>query len=218
MTCDAARHRRRSIRLQGYDDRRAGANFVTIVAQDRVCQFGAVVEGVMVPSEAGRMVRAVWAALPAFYPGVVLDAFALMPNHLPGIVILTGGTGDGNGLVAVDRGADGRGALWPGMGQARGPAPMVAGGGPDGLSLADAVHRFKTLTTKLYADRVHSDGWPAFRGRLWQRDYCEHSIRGDAALDAIRRSVDENPWRWDLDPESPLRWERDPENPGRRPP
>ena len=33
-------HRRRSIRLKGYDYSQPGANFVTIVTQDRLCLFG----------------------------------------------------------------------------------------------------------------------------------------------------------------------------------
>ena len=36
-------HRRRSIRLKGYDYSQPGANFVTIVTQDRLCLFGDVV-------------------------------------------------------------------------------------------------------------------------------------------------------------------------------
>lgn len=38
-------HRRRSIRLQGYDYSQAGAYFVTICAQDRECLFGEIQNG-----------------------------------------------------------------------------------------------------------------------------------------------------------------------------
>ena len=57
------RHHRRSIRLKGYDYSLAGAYFVTISTQDRVCVFGDVVAGVMRLNEAGRMVSTEWGAL-----------------------------------------------------------------------------------------------------------------------------------------------------------
>jgi REP element-mobilizing transposase RayT len=69
--------------------------------------------------------------------------------------------------------------------------------------LGDVIRCFKMLTTRRYAERVHRDGWPPFRNRLWQRDYYDHIVRGDRTLDAIRRYIVENPARWDTDPENP---------------
>lgn len=83
-----------------------------------------------------------------------------------------------------------------GPGQARGPAPTR-------LSLADVVHRFKTMTTKRYADGVKQSGWPPFRRRLWQHNYYEHIIRDESALNRLRCYIDENPLRWASDEENP---------------
>jgi hypothetical protein len=47
MTYDPEKHRRRSIRLRGYDYARAGAYFVTICAQDRQRLFGEIRDGEM---------------------------------------------------------------------------------------------------------------------------------------------------------------------------
>ena len=114
----------------------------------------------------------------------------------------------------------------PDSGQARGPAPtaislgdteislgdtaMSLGHTPMSLghtpmSLGDVVHRFKTMTTKRYADGVKQSGWATFQGRLWQRNYYEHIIRDEPALDRIRRYIDENPLRWAFDAENPQR-------------
>src|SRR3990167_1711854 len=82
-------HHRRSIRLKGYDYSQAGVYFVTICAQERECLFGEVVHGEMVLNEAGARVQAVWDELPCHYPGVKLDAFAIMPNHVHAVVMLT---------------------------------------------------------------------------------------------------------------------------------
>jgi putative transposase len=84
------RHHRRSIRLKGYDYSQAGAYFVTICTQDRACLFGDVVNGEMLLNAAGRMVQTVWDDVPNHYPGVELDAFVVMPNHVHGIVVVAG--------------------------------------------------------------------------------------------------------------------------------
>ena len=42
---------------------------------------------------AGEMVRAVWDDIPHFYPEVDVDAFAVMPNHIHGIILLGVGAG-----------------------------------------------------------------------------------------------------------------------------
>src|SRR5258706_14892647 len=81
---------RRSIRLKNYDYRQAGAYFVTIVAQDRKCLFGDVVDGTMQLNAAGQMIQSVWDALSAKYPSVETDLSVVMPNHFHGVVVLVG--------------------------------------------------------------------------------------------------------------------------------
>ncbi len=88
MPYDPSRHHRRSIRLRGYDYALPGAYFVTICAQGRACLFGEVVGGEMRLSQGGLMIWDVWEGLPGHYPGVALDAFVVMPNHVHGIIVL----------------------------------------------------------------------------------------------------------------------------------
>ncbi len=214
MACDPEKHHRRSIRLKGYDYSQAGAYFITICTQDRACLFGDVVDGVIRLDEAGQMIQSVWDEIPAFYPGVDTDTFVVMPNHVHGIIVLVGATPRGR-PVSFDH---------PTLGQAQGPAPTVgdaasgqaqgvapavgdaASGQAQGpaptLSVPDVVHRFKTLTTKRYADGVKQSGWVPFRGRLWQRNYYEHIIRDEESLNRIRQYVLENPIRWAFDREN----------------
>jgi hypothetical protein len=40
---------------------------------------------------------------------------------------------------------------------------------------------------------------------VWQRNYYEHIIRNEQALERIRRYIFTNPLRWDLDLENPAR-------------
>jgi REP element-mobilizing transposase RayT len=204
MPFDPERRHRRSIRLKGYDYHQAGAYFVTVCTQDRACLFGEVIGGEMRLNEAGQMVHDIWNDLPSFYPGVQTDAFIVMPNHMHGIIILVG-AGPRACLAQPPVGADPR--VCPhqqpqGTGQPQGVAPTLA--------LPDVVHRFKTMTTKRYADGVKQLGWEPFRGRLWQRNYYEHIIRDEKSLNRIREYIVTNPMRWAIDNENPNREGVDP--------
>jgi REP element-mobilizing transposase RayT len=90
MVMNRGKHHRRSIRLKGYDYTQAGAYFVTICTQDRACLFGDVVDGQMRVNECGQVVADSWLWLSVRYLHVDLDEWVVMPNHLHGIIILTG--------------------------------------------------------------------------------------------------------------------------------
>jgi REP element-mobilizing transposase RayT len=215
------RHHRRSIRLKGYDYRQAGAYFVTVCTQDRSFLFGEMVHGEMRLNDAGKMVYDVWNDLPAFYPGVQTDAFIVMPNHIHGIIILVGADPrvcpDADPRVCPGQPSVGVGpCAYPDSCPRayRGEPPVGVGpraypGQPQGVAptmgLPDVVHRFKTMTTKRYADGVKRLGWEPFRGRLWQRNYYEHIIRNEESLNRIREYILTNPMRWALDRENPHR-------------
>ena len=81
-------HKRRSIRLKGYAYSSAGAYFVTICAQDRECLFGGIEKGEMILNDAGKMIRTIWDEIPKYYPGIAIDVFQMMPNHVHGIIIV----------------------------------------------------------------------------------------------------------------------------------
>lgn len=175
MKYDPDKHHRRSIRLRGYDYAQAGGYFVTIVTRDRACLFGEVVNGEMRLNDSGGLIHSVWDELPDHYPGVESDAFVVMPNHIHGVVMLVSDVGAGPcACPNKDK---------PESGQPQGVAPTMST-----ISLPDVVHRFKTLTTKRYIDGVKLLGWPPFAGRLWQRNYYEHIVRGENELNRIRES------------------------------
>ena len=83
---DPQRMHRRSIRLPGYDYSSEGMYFVTICTAGRVCLFGDVVNGVMVPNMLGHVAQAEWRRSAEIRPEIEIDAFVVMPNHLHGIV------------------------------------------------------------------------------------------------------------------------------------
>lgn len=50
-------HKRKSIRLKGYDYSQAGKYFITTCCQHKKCLFGDVVNGEMIINDAGKMVE-----------------------------------------------------------------------------------------------------------------------------------------------------------------
>ena len=81
-------HHRRSIRLKAYDYSTAGAYFVTIVTQERLCLFGDVADGEAQLTDAGVMIQQIWHAIPDRFPTIEMDEFVVMPNHVHGILII----------------------------------------------------------------------------------------------------------------------------------
>lgn len=84
-------HRHRSLRLLDYDYSQAGAYFLTICTDQRLYHLGSILDGSVVLAPPGQVAQEVWESLPDRFPGVELDAFVLMSNHLHGILVLLEG-------------------------------------------------------------------------------------------------------------------------------
>jgi putative transposase len=188
----AIKPQRRSLRLPHYDYSQAGAYFLTICTTGRKCLFGEIADGEMYLSDSGRMVESIWNEISHHYSGINVDAFVMMPNHIHGIIIL--GLGAGPRACPEERQR---------MGQPQGVAPTIA--------LPDVVHRFKSFSTAKYRKGVAQNNWPAFPGRLWQRNYYEHVIRNEDELNKIREYIQMNPAKWAFDRENPETSQRQPE-------
>ncbi|NWA63121.1 transposase [Pantoea sp. B9002] len=81
--------RRKNTRLPYYDYTSQGAYFITIVTHLRAPLFGYIENSILIPSSIGLTAKQEWFAISSRIPGVKLDAFVLMPNHLHGIIWLT---------------------------------------------------------------------------------------------------------------------------------
>ena len=176
-------HHRRSIRLRGYDYTQAGAYFVTMVVQGRLCLFGDVIGAEMRLNEAGEMAHRVWEALPHRFPGVEMGPSVVMPNHIHTITVLHGTVGA------------------PLVGAQSTPNRATTRVAP---TLGDVIGAYKSLTTVEYVGGVQARGWTRFRDRLWQRNYYEHIVRDDESLGRIEGYILDNPANWSLDEENPL--------------
>jgi len=190
------KHRRRSIRLSGYDYSQPGAYFVTICTLNRACLFGDIVNGVMQLNPIGRMVQECWRAIPQHFPHVVLDAFVVMPNHVHGILVIVEKTNAGAAHSAGAMRSVGATHASPLQNDNTPTRPR----GPKRQSIASIVGSFKSAVTKCINEYRGTPGAP-----VWQRNYYEHIIRTEESLNRIREYILQNPLRWHLDRENPER-------------
>lgn len=174
-------YQRRALRLRGYDYAQPGAYFVTICTRKRSCLLGDVADGKMILNDYGRGVEACWTTISNHFPHAQLDAYVVMPNHVHGIITIAKAVG------------------------ARFPRPrgINEGGETPPLrepTLGKMVAYFKYQSAKRINVLRHTAGEP-----LWQRNYYEHVIRDEVALNRIRQYIAENPARWPEDAENPVR-------------
>jgi REP element-mobilizing transposase RayT len=189
MAYDPQTHHRRSIRLRGYDYSQAGAYFVTVCAHQKEHLFGQIVEGEMRTNEYGEIVRLYWKHLPRRHPGVQLDSFIVMPNHIHGIIIV-GAVHEPPKTAGVIHELPLRHAT----GAIR-KSPLRRR-----MLLPNVIGYFKMKTGKRINQLRARPG-----AAVWQRNYYEHIIRSEDELGKIREYIATNPLRWLSDPENPGR-------------
>ena len=88
MTRSLPKSHRRSIRLADYDYSQGGAYFVTICTHGRQSLFGNIVDSEMRLNEVGEIVQDVWLRTEEIRHEILLDTFAVMPNHFHGVVFI----------------------------------------------------------------------------------------------------------------------------------
>lgn len=172
---------RRSCRLQGYDYSQGGAYFITICVQNRECLFGGVADGEMHRTGAGQMVQTVWDEMVLRFNGLELDTFCVMPNHIHGLIVLSGRMGES--CIRPREKGDHKDRPY-------GTLPGTVG---------RIIQAFKSITTHEYSVGVKKSGWPQFQGKLWQRNYWDHIIRNETELNHVLKYIQDNPVQWESD-------------------
>lgn len=128
-------------------------------------------------NHSGECVAACWRAIPKHFELVRLDEFVVMPNHVHGI------------LFIIDVEATHTSPL---------QAPTGASG-PRRGSLSAIVGSFKSAASRQINELSRTAVGP-----VWQRNFYEHVIQGDAELTRIRQYIANNPVQWELDSDNPM--------------
>ena len=182
MTYDRELHHRQSIRWQEHDYAASGTYFVTICTADRACLFGDVLEGEMRVNALGRIVEDEWVRTDEIRSEVGIDVFAVMPNHLHGIVTIRPPESKvGEVTFRMERGGRQQGAC---------NAPLRRS--PN--SLGAVIAGFKASSTGRITLETNGDV-----ARVWQRGYYDRVIRTDEEFQAIAEYIVTNPERWQSD-------------------
>ena len=228
-------HHRRSIRLKRYDYTQRGAYFVTICTHQRNCLFGEIVDGEIKLNTNGEIARGSWLSIPRHFKNVELDEFVIMPNHLHGIIIIDSSEVVGEALANQDfsqlfsevvgealANQDFSQLFSEVAGEALANqdcskqqnlssqcfAPTVYTGetvkinGTKPQSLAAITQNYKSVSTRQINRMNKAKG-----NVIWQRNYYEHIIRNEEALNNIREYIVNNSINWVKDQENPANFQ-----------
>jgi putative transposase len=168
---------RKSPRLQGYDYAQAGAYFVTLCTHQRTNLFGEITsDGVMLLSEEGQIAQSCWDAIPQHFPGIELDAFVVMPNHVHGILVFD-----------IPKSGHGSAVSLPPKHHEEGFSKPIQG------SLSTIIRSYKSIVTRTIRQTQDTEMI------VWQGRFYDHVIRNESSLNHIRQYILTNPARWHED-------------------
>lgn len=156
---------------------------------DREFYFGEINNGEMELSEIGGIVADEWCKTEKIRPNIELDEWIIMPNHLHGIVVITGTitenetmiTGNDTTMVETPRRGVSTVPTQPPIPAPTPPHPTLK---PN--SLGSIIGQFKSVTTNKFTF-------------AWQPRFHDRIIRDQKSLNQIRKYIIENPLKWERD-------------------
>ena len=171
------RYRIPSARWQNWDYGSAGAYFITICTKNRLHHFGNIVDHKMYLSHTGLLADVVWHEIKNHAPGLTLDAFVVMPNHVHGIIILNGNENGHTGNAGQS------------------PPPITIGQqrfqNQGRNTLSSIIGSYKSAVTK-HANRLHLPN-------DWQARFHDHVIRNEEEFQKIAHYIQNNVSNWNDD-------------------
>ena len=190
------KYRNESIRAPWWDYSRNGAYFITINTKNREWFFGEIQNGIMNLSDVGQLANKFWLEIPDHFPGVILDAHIIMPNHMHGILVIDKmDYGDGDDTVRT-----------PKLG-----VPTDGTTTDVTTDITDTTnHRTEQASKKWkpqsvgviinqYKRKCTIDAWKINPGFAWQSRFHDHIIRNNDEFQRIRNYIINNPKNWETD-------------------
>jgi REP element-mobilizing transposase RayT len=158
---------RKNIRLRDYDFSSPGAYMVTICTIKRHQPIlGSLQNGLIKLSPLGKVISKRWSTIPEHFPGVSLDTWIIMPDHIHGILLF-------------ELSDTGEACLAPTTQPTSDKLP----------TLGAVIGSFKATVTRDVRKRGISNE------TIWQRGYYEHVLRNQVDLESAREYITQNPHR-----------------------
>ena len=168
--------KRKPNRLSYYNYSTPGAYFITLCVKDKKCLLGRIVGGgtfdapQLCPSKAG-IVAERYILSGNRIPGISVDKYVIMPNHIHLILIVEERCG-GTSRAPSPTGAEG--------GTSRAPSPT-------NQAIPHFVSTYKRFCNKDLGENI------------FQRSYHDHVIRNERDYLRIWQYIDTNPAKWQED-------------------
>ena len=127
-----------------------------------------------------------------------LDAFAVMPNHVHGVIIIkdeptTADVGPAfKPTFPTTATADVGAGFQPAF-------PSAATSKRHGVP--EVIRAFKTFSARSINDIRGTSGVP-----VWQRGFYDRVMRSEAELNRVRTYIEDNPRKWSEDADNPANW------------
>ncbi|GIJ97399.1 hypothetical protein CAPN001_19680 [Capnocytophaga stomatis] len=192
-------HKRRSIRLKGYDYSREGLYFITVCCQNRTHYFGEIIDGKMQLNAIGEIAHNEWINTENVRKNIKIHTFIVMPNHFHAIIEIAhqcrGVLHTPNDVTLHTPNDDEKDVLHTPNDDEKGVlhtsnnekcvfnTPLRS----PSQTLGAIVRGYKSAVSK-------KTGFS-----LWQRNYYEHIIRNEESYFKIHEYIENNPTKWEAD-------------------
>lgn len=165
---------RKSMRLPEYDYSMPGAYFITACTKNRELLFDT--------PDAKGAIESAWNSILDIFANIELGEFVVMPNHVHGIVWITG-----EGSYRLHPGTWKNGDIGRG-GQL--PAPTET----KFETLSNIIGAFKTTAATRINKLRGTIGLP-----VWQKSFYDRIVRNEGELERIQKYIQYNPIKWSED-------------------
>mgnify|MGYP000029442385 CR=1 FL=1 len=165
-----------SARLQNWDYSAPWWYYVTINTKDHIEYFGKVINEKIILNDLGKIADSYWKEIPKHFNNVELDYYVIMPNHIHGIIIINSNVETCHGMSLQQN-------------ENKFSKPIKN-------SLSMIINHFKG-SLKRWANK---NGFTHFK---WQARFYDRIIRNENELFNIRRYIEQNPLKWDIEKNNP---------------
>lgn len=156
---------RKPNRMPQYDYSSSGCYFVTIVTKNKENYLGKITANKVELTNIGEIAQSCWRQIPEHFPGIRLDEFMIMPNHIHGIIVILRKAGDVNLPSRFSSEITNRSKM----------------------DLSKIIQAFKSSVTRKI-NQEQSDDYFA-----WQKSFYDHIIHSQKELVQMRLYISKNP-------------------------